>query len=199
MSKKKNDNKLKRTEPQPIASDYDLLRALNAIRKGVNLPYDSVGVTKTDVKIGSVNLNVWSNPEASSETYTQLGDKYVTEKYVESIVNNLKADQTNSSTELIELFNGKIEEQNSKIESIKEKSLSKSDFLTGISIVGVLVGLIATFVVFNVQEYKEDVEGVSKSIKESSQRIERIDNQVDSLEKAEIEIHKLQEKSQKKK
>lgn len=198
MSRKKNDNNLKRPEQQPIPSDYDLNRALNAIRKGYNLPYDSVGGTKTDVRIGSVNLNVWSNPETSSETNTQLGDKYVTEKYVESIVNNLKADQTSSSTKLIELFNGKLEAQNLKLESVKDKSLSKSGFWTGVSIVGVLVGLIATFVVFNVQEYKEDVEGVSNTIKENSRRIERVDNQVDSLDKVVIEIRKLQEKTQNK-
>ena len=176
-----------------------MFRALNAIRKGANLPYDSVEGTKTDVRIGSVNFNVWSNPEASSETNTQIGDKYVTEKYVESIVNNLKADQTNSSTKLIELFNGKIDVQNSKIESVKEKSLSKSGFWTGVSIVGVLVGLIATFVVFNVQEYKEKVEDVSFSIIESSRIIEGIDNKVDSLDNLVVEIKRLQEKTLKNK
>lgn len=199
MSKKKNDNNLKRPEPQPLPSDYDLFRALNAIRKGVNLPYDSIGGTKTDVRIGSVNLNVWSNPEASSETNTQLGDKYVTEKYVESIVNNLKADQTNSSTKLIELFNGKIEAQNLKIESVKEKSLSKSGFWTGVSIVGVLVGLIATFVVSYIQDYKEGLEGVKATEQKSNQRIERVEEIVDSLGTVVIEIQKEQKKQHRKK
>ena len=199
MSKKNKDKNLNRPEPQPIQSEYNLSHALNAIRKGSFLPYDSAGGTKTDVKIGSVNFNVWSNPEASSETNTQLGDKYVTEKYVESIVNNLKADQTNSSTKLIELFNGKIAAQNTIIDSLKEKSLSKSDFWTGVGIVVAFVSLIATFVVFNVQENKESVKDVSNSIEESSRKIERIENKVDSLDNVVIEISRLHDNTQMKK
>lgn len=198
MSKKKNDRNLKRPEPQPLPSDYDLNRALNAIRKGTSIPYDSIEGTKTEVKIGSVSFNVWSNSGASSETDSQLGDKYVTEKYVESIVNNLKADQTNSSTQLIELFNGKLDAQNEKIESFKEKCLTNVGFWSGISIVGVLVGLIATFVVSYVQDYKEGLRGVETSVKENSRRIEKIEEKVDSLHNVVLVNQKQLEKSQKK-
>ena len=198
MSKKSN-NKLKRTEPQPLSSDYDLFHSLNAIRKGVTIPYDSDGGTKTDIKIGSVNLNVWSNPEASSETNTQLGDKYVTEKYIESIVNSIKADQTNSSTRLIELFNAKIERQNERIETIKEKSLPKAGFWTGIALAVSVVCGFAGLIYSDIKDYKNDLEKVSNTVKDNYQEITIIEDRVDSLENAVIGINdKLQtQKSQK--
>ena len=191
---KKNNNNLKRPEPQPLPSDYDLFHALNAIRKGAKVPYDSAGGTKTDIKIGSVNLNVWSNPEASSETNTQLGDKYVTEKYVESIVNNLKADQTNSSTRLIEHFNSKIEQQNEKIEAVKDKCLSKGGFWVGIGIaISVICGF-AGLIYSNVKDYNNGLEQVSSTVKDGYQTIETIENRVDSLENTVIEINSKLEK-----
>lgn len=190
----KKNNNLKRPEPQPLPSDYDLFRALNAIRKGAKVPYDSAGGTKTDIKIGSVNLNVWSNPEASSETNTQFGDKYVTEKYVESIVNNLKADQTNSSTRLIDLFNSKIEQQNEKIEIIKDKSLSKGGFWVGIGIaISVICGF-AGLIYSNVKDYDNGLENVSISVKDGNRRIEAIENRIDSLDNTVIEISSKLEK-----
>lgn len=199
MSKKSNNN-LKRPEQQPLPSDYDLFHALNAIRKGANIPYDRAGGTKTDIKIGSVNLNVWSNPEASSETNTQLGDKYVTEKYVESIVNNLKADQTNSSTRLIEHFNSKIEQLNEKIESVRENSLSKAGFWIGIGLAVSVVCGFAGLVYSNVKEYNDSLEEVSNTVKGSYQKIEVIKVRVDSLENAVIEINdKLETQKQQKK
>jgi len=199
MSKKSNNN-LKRPEPQSLFSDYDLFRALNAIRKGTNVPYDSVGGTKTDIKIGSVNLNVWSNPEANSETNTQLGDKYVTEKYVESIVNNLKADQTNSSTRLIELFNSKIDQQNEKIEAVRGKSLSKASFWGGVGLVISVVCGYASLIYSNVKDYKNGLEKVSNTVKDNYQKIEIIEIRVDSLENDVIEFNdKLENAKQQKK
>lgn len=199
MSKKSNNN-LKRPEPQPLPSDYDLFHALKAIRKGAIVPYDSAEGTKTDIKIGSVNLNVWSNPEASSETNTQLGDRYVTEKYIESIVNNLKADQTYSSTRLIEQFNSKIEQQNEKIEGVKDKSLSKGGFWTGIGIAVSVVFGFAGIIYSNVKDYNNGLEKVSSTIKDSCQKIEIIEVRVDSLENAVIVINdKLEKQKQQKK
>ena len=199
MSKKVKNN-LKRPEPQPSPSDYDLFHALNAIRKGANVPYDSAGGTKTDIKIGSVNLNVWSNPEASLETNTQVGDKYVTEKYVESIVNNLKADQTNSSTRLIELFNGKIEKQNEKIDAVEEKSLSKTGFWIGVGLVVSVACGFAGIIHNNVKDYNNGLEKVSNTVKDSHQTIEIIEDRVDSLENAVIGINdKLDTQTQQKK
>ena len=199
MSKKSNNN-LKRPELQPSPSDYDLFRALNAIRKGVNIPYDSAGGTKTDIKIGSVNLNVWSNSQACSETDTQLGDKYVTEKYVESIVNNLKADQTNSSTRLIELFNGKIGQQNEKIDAVREKSLSKSSFWIGIGLAVSVVCGFASLIYDNVKDYNKGLVKVSNTVKDYNQRIEKLEESVDSLQNAVIGINdKLEPQKQQKK
>lgn len=200
MSKRKYNKNLKRPEPQPLPSDYDLVRALNAIRKGSAVPYDSTEGTKTDVKIGSVNFNVWSNSGPSLETDSRLGEKYVTEKDVESIVNNLRADQTNSSTRLQEHFNNKFDTLNEKIGAVKDKCLSKSGFGVGIGVAVSIIGIIAGFVIYYVQDYKSGLDSITGTVKDSNQKIEIIESRVDSLEKSVIGIKESQntQKQQKK-
>ena len=90
-----------------IAQDYELSQALAAIRKGGYKIGDAVEGTRSDIRIGSLNVNILSNPETNtksrSDTETNLSGRYVTEQYVQALVNNLKADQQNSSSKLLDI------------------------------------------------------------------------------------------------
>lgn len=180
MGKNKNGS-LKRNVPPPLPSDYDLARALNTIRRGAKSSYDTAEGTKTDIRVGSVNINVWSNPEGSSETETQLDGRYVTEQYVQSIVNSLKAEQKDNSTRLTELINNKIDGQNTKIQALKEKSLSREGFWVGIGIVVSVLGIFLSIVYSNIRDYREGLDAATTTIETNRKTIKVIDGKVDSM------------------
>ena len=182
MGKNKGKN-LDRRDTTPLPQDYDLIHSLTAIRKGGKVALDKNESTKTDIRIGSVNFNVWTNTESDTETEPQITGQVVTEQYVQSIVNNLKANQTANSNKLIEQFNGKYEIQEGKIEALKEKSLFKSGFVTWIGIVVSVISIIAGFVIYVIQNNNSKLDKVSNSLEIETQRIEKTEQRIDILEK----------------
>ena len=195
MEKNKGKN-LGKHKNSPVPSDYDLIRSLTAIRKGESVVYDPLEgtrTTRTDVRIGSVNYNIWTNTEAGSGADSQFTDQYATEQYVQSLVNNIEAAQTTKSNHLIELFNGKIDAQNSKIEAIKEKCLSKTGFWTGGGIFIAVIALVVSFMLYDFQEHNKRLDNVSNSIKTSNEEIERVSNRIDSLGILVLETRKRME------
>ncbi len=165
----------------PTPQDYDLLHSLKAIRRSSSKANDTIESTKTDLRIGSINVNIFSNPEANSETQSQMADSYVTEQYVQSLVNNLQADQKISSTRLMDAVNKKIDPLVEKIEAVRERCLSKSSFWTGVGFVIAVIGIIVGFLLYDFQSHKEQLNSVDTKVKEYNKRLREMEEKVESI------------------
>lgn len=205
MSRKNKgkDKSSNRNVSKPITSEYDLQDSLSAIRRGAGRNKEQVEGTRTDVRVGSVNINVFSNPETNSETQSHLTADYVTEQYVQSLVNYLKADQTNSSTRLTDSFNLKLGVVQNDIDAVKEKSLSKSGFWVGVGIVIAVVGIVVTVLLFDLQSHKDTIKNTSETVTEIKNNVVELEKQVgaieDSVQLIQKDIRNIQKHQNKKK
>ena len=202
MSSKNKKGKLTAPScPQQTPQDYDLQHALSVIRKGGRGLVETAEGTKTDLRIGSVIVNITGNPESNSETQTQIASSYATEQYVESLVNNLKADQKLGNTQLTESFNNKITAINDKIDKITEDGLSKQSYWTGIALVLTIIGLFIAFLLHDLQGAQKRTDEISTAVGKQEKRIDDIGKSLSSLNDTVLEIKaEVQEiKSKKKK
>lgn len=181
MGRKDKRTKGVQSSVPPTAQEYDLLHSLKAIRRRSSKANDTVESTKTDVRVGSINVNIYSNPETNSETQSQMADNYATEQYVQSLVNNLQADQINSSTRLMDAVNKKIDPLVEKIEAVKNTCLSKDGFWTGIGLVVAVIGIIVGFLLYDFQSHKEQLNSVDTKVKEYNKRVREMEEKVESI------------------
>lgn len=175
------------SSPQ-IPQDYDLQHALSVIRRGGKNIIEPIESTKTDIRIGSVIVNIPDNSESNSETQTRLTSNFATEQYVESLVNNLRADQKTSNTQLTELFNQKLDVVNNRIDITKEKCLSKVGFWTGISLVIAIIALVIAFLLYDLQKSRTEFDNIRDVVEKQEKRIETINEGMNSLKDSIIVI-----------
>lgn len=183
MGGKKKKGRLNTPVSSPqIPQDYDLQHALSVIRRGGKNIVEPVESTKTDIRIGSVIVNVPDKSiDYNTETLSQPTSNFATEQYVESLVNNLKADQKTSNTQLTESFNIKISAINNRIDEIKDKCLSKSGFWTGITIVIAIIGLVVAFLLHDIQKPQKQIENISNTVNSQNKKIEALEEDITSF------------------
>ena len=188
--------------PPQIPQEYDLQHSLSAIRKHGRGVVDFVERTNTDIRIESVIVNVQNTTEANSETETKITSNYATEQYVESLVNNLKADQKSNNTQLTESFNKKIDSVNVRIDVIKEKYLSKGGFWGGIALVVAIIGIIIGFLLHDLQGPRNKIDYISDTLEQQSKRIQTIEEDIislsDSIDAIQGEIKEIKNPKKKK-
>ena len=167
---KKNKSKEHILPKQP--SEYDLMAALHALNQRNPHSQGVLENTSTEFRIGSVNISYVSVPDTESSTGTSSSQGYVSEQYVNSLFNNLKAEQTESQSKLRNEFN-------EKITKLSTSKVSRNSFWVGI---GIAVSVILGFYYYKTQKIESSIDNIGESVSSLKDRVDEINRSVNTID-----------------
>ena len=164
---KKNKSKAQTLQPP----EYDLSTALHSLNRRNPQIYGTAERTSTEVKIGSVNITYANSSETDTNTSNSLSHGYASEQYVESLVNNLKAEQSNSHLQL-------RSEINERIDNVDRRKISRSGFWIGM---GIAVSFLTALYFYKTQKIESSIMNVDQSVTVLEGRVENLDKTIGEI------------------